>query len=141
MSIFKKNNVPNGYMEANVPEMQEKMQEENPFTEAVEELLTLLEQGKIPEGLDLEAACQEEDFAQLLQELPAYAALRVYKAEQEAKKAKEAAMEELTLAAENRRALPRMTRPNRSLAPQEDYMNMSPEAFRTLEAMMKRNRN
>lgn len=113
--------------------------EENPFAEVVEELMTLLEQGEIPEGVDLEQACQDEAFAQLLQELPAYAALRVYKAEQEARRAKEAAMEELTLAAENRKALPRMTRSNRSIAPQEDYMNMSPEAFRTLEAMMKRN--
>lgn len=145
MSIFKKNNVPSGLMEVNSPEAQQnvqpQMQEENPFTEAVEELMTLVEQGKIPEGVDLEEACQDEGFAQLLQELPAYAALRVYKAEQEAKNAKAAAMEELTVAAENRRALPRMTRSNRSVAPQEDYMNMSPEAFRTLEAMMKRNRN
>lgn len=139
MSIFKKNNVPSGLMEANAPEVQPEMQEENPFNEAVEELMTLVEQGQVPEGVDLEEVCQDEAFAQLLQELPAYAALRVYKAEQEAKKAKEAAMEELTLAVENRKALPRMTRPNRSVAPQEDYMNMSPEAFRTLEAMMKRN--
>lgn len=111
-----------------------------PFEEAVEELLTLVQQGKVPEGVDLEEACRQERFAELLQELPAYAAVLVYKAEQEAENARAQAMEELTQAAENRRALPKMTRPNRSVAPQEDYMNMSPEAFRTLEAMMKRNR-
>lgn len=47
-------------------------------------------------------------------------------------------MEELTLAAQTRQELPRPTRANRALAPQEDYMSMSPEAFRALEAMMKR---
>lgn len=134
MSIFKKLGA-----EAPMEKTQPVEEAKNPFSEAVEELLTLLEQGQVPEGVDLEQACQQEEFAELLQQLPAYAALRVYKAEQEAKNAREAAMAELTAVAENRRALPRMTRSNRSIAPQEDYMNMSPEAFRTLEAMMKRN--
>ena len=40
--------------------------------------------------------------------------------------------------AQTRQELPRPTRANRALAPQEDYMSMSPEAFRALEAMMKR---
>lgn len=133
MSIFKKNELPAETVPAE--------KETNPFEEAVEELLTLAEEGKLPEGVDLEEACQQEDFALLLQELPAYAALRVYKAEKEAKNAKAQAMEELTQAAENRKALPRPTKANRSLAPGEDYMHMSPEAFKALETMMKRNRN
>lgn len=134
MSIFKK--------QAGNPAEEQAPNEvrREPFEEAVEELLTLVQQGKVPEGVDLEEACRQERFAELLQELPAYAAVLVYKAEQEAENARAQAMEELTQAAENRRALPKMTRPNRSVAPQEDYMNMSPEAFRTLEAMMKRNR-
>ena len=120
------------------PVQQEPSQQETSFAQAIEELMELVRQDKFPQGLELEEVCQDPAFAALLTELPAYAALRVYQAEQAAQNARADVMEELTLAAQTRQELPRPTRANRALAPQEDYMSMSPEAFRAWEAMMKR---
>lgn len=67
------------------PVQQEPSQQEMPFAQAIEELMELVRQDKFPQGLELEEVCQDPAFAALLTELPAYAALRVYQAEQAAK--------------------------------------------------------
>ena len=113
--------------------MKDTMMEENPYRAMGEEIARLEAEGKLPEGFDLEAACNDERFIDLLHELEPYGAIRVYAAERAAETARETAREELRREAMDRRKLPRPTRPNRLLSAEEDYAAMSPEAFRALE--------
>ena len=113
--------------------MKETMMEENPYRAVGEEIVRLEAEGKLPQGFDLEAACNDDRFIELLEELEPYGAIRVYAAERAAEMAREAAREELNREAMDRRKLPRPTRPNRLLSAEEDYTAMSPEAFRALE--------
>ena len=113
--------------------MKETMMEENPFRAMGEEIARLEAEGKLPEGFDLEAACNDEKFVQLLHELEPYGAIRVYAAEKAAETAREDAREELRREALDRKKLPQPTRANRLLSAEEDYAAMSPEAFRALE--------
>ena len=113
--------------------MKETMMEENPYRAMGEEIARLEAEGKLPEGFDLEAACNDEKFLELLHELEPYGAIRVYAAERAAENAKASAREELRREAMDRRKLPQPTRGNRLLSPQEDYAAMSPQAFRALE--------
>ena len=87
--------------------MKDTMMEENPYRAVGEEIVRLEAEGKLPQGFDLEAACNDDRFIELL--------------------------EELNREAMDRRKLPRPTRPNRLLSAEEDYTAMSPEAFRALE--------
>ena len=113
--------------------MKETMREENPYRAMGEEIARLEAEGKLPEGFDLEAACNDDRFLELLHELEPYGAIRVYAAEQTAENAKAAARAELQQEAMDRRKLPQPTHGNRLLSPEEDYAVMSPEAFRALE--------
>ena len=113
--------------------MKETMMEENPYRAMGEELARLEAEGKLPEGFDLEAACNDDRFIELLHELEPYGAIRVYAAERAAETARETAREELRREAMDRHKLPRPIRPNRLLSAEEDYAAMSPEAFRALE--------
>ena len=96
------------------------------------ELNDLLQQGKLPAGFDLAAAVQDRAFLRLLFELPAYAAVRVYVAEQRAAHAEQAAMQNILSRLHARQGLPRPSRAD-AAAPNRDYMNMSPEEFARLE--------
>ena len=113
--------------------MKDTMMEENPYRAMGEEIARLEAEGKLPEGFDLEAACNDDKFIELLHELEPYGAIRVYAAEQAAETARETAREELSREAMRRSQLPKSTRASRALAPEEDYAAMSPEAFRALE--------
>lgn len=113
--------------------MKETMMEETPFRALGEELVRLEAEGKLPKGFDLEAACNDEKFIELLHELEPYGAVRVYAAEMAAESAERKAWEELQQAAVERRKLPQSTRSNRLVSAEEDYAAMSPEAFRALE--------
>ena len=113
--------------------MKETMMQENPYRAMGEEIAYLEAAGKLPEGFDLEAACNDDRFIELLHELEPYGAVRVYAAEQAAATAKEEAREELRREVMDRKKLPQLTRNNRLLSAEEDYAAMSPEAFRALE--------
>ena len=113
--------------------MKETMMEENPYRAMGQEIASLEAEGKLPQGFDLEAACDDDKFIELLHELEPYAAIRVYAAEKAAETAMETAREEMRQAAMDRRKLPQPTRSNRLLSAEEDYASMSPEAFRALE--------
>ena len=113
--------------------MKETMMEENPYRAMGEEIAKLEAEGKLPEGFDLEAACNDERFMELLHELEPYGAIRVYAAERAAETAKEQALAELRQEALDRKKLPRPIRSNQLLSAEEDYTAMSPEAFRALE--------
>lgn len=97
-----------------------------------QELNDLLHQGKLPAGFDLAAAVQDRAFLRLLFELPAYAAVRVYVAEQRAAHAEQAAMQNILSRLQARQGLPRPSRAD-AAAPNRDYMSMSPEEFARLE--------
>ena len=109
----------------------------NPFADIANELIALAETGALPEGFDLETACSDADFAALLQEYPAAAAVRIYDAEKRAAEAYQNAMDALTEKLSARNALPKSTRPTRAIAPTPDYMAMSGEDFRALENKIK----
>ncbi len=113
--------------------MKETMMEENPFRAIGEEIARLEAEGKLPQDFDLEAACNDDKFIELLHELEPYGAVRVYAAEQAAASAREAAREELRREALDRKKLPQPIRGSRLLSAEEDYAAMSPEAFRALE--------
>ncbi len=120
--------------------MKQTMMEENPYRAMGEELVRLEQAGKLPEGFDLEAACQDYRFLELLQELEPYGAVRVYAAEKAAENAKAAARAELSQEALRQSQLPRQVRGNRALAAEDDYAAMSPEAFRALESRLRNHR-
>lgn len=120
--------------------MKQTMMEENPYRAMGEELVRLEREGRLPEGFDLEEACQDDKFLELLQELEPYGAIRVYAAEKAAENAKAAAREELSREALRQSQLPRQIRGNRALAPEDDYATMSPEAFRALENRLRNHR-
>ena len=113
--------------------MKETMMEENPYRAMGEEIARLEAEGKLPQGFDLEAACGDDRFIELLHELEPYGAIRVYAAERAAEAARTTAREELQREVMDRQKLPQPIRGNRILSAQEDYAAMSPEAFRALE--------
>ena len=121
--------------------MNKTMMEENPYRAMGEEIARLEAEGKLPQGFDLEAACNDDRFVELLEELEPYGAIRVYAAERAAEAAKEAARAELRQQAIDRRKLPQSTRGNRLLSAEEDYAAMSPEAFRALENRLRNHAN
>ena len=111
--------------------------EENPFLDAANALLMMQEEGALPEGFDLDEACEDPAFAQLLSEFEPNAAVRIYTAENRAEHAYEEAMAVMTEKLNARNALPKATRPNRAIAPTPDYQSLSSEAFRALERQIK----
>ena len=54
--------------------MKDTMMEENPYRAMGEENARLETEGKLPEGFDLEAACNDDKFIELLHELEPYGA-------------------------------------------------------------------
>ncbi|HPF54110.1 MAG TPA: hypothetical protein PLM48_05660 [Clostridia bacterium] len=118
---------------------------ENPFCEAVSELIAMQNEGALPEGFALDEACKDGEFAQLITEFGAKAAVRVYSAEKRASDAvkREADMrdtvtKELTDKQRSRLELPKSRRTNFALSSEPDYINMGSEQFRRLESQLKR---
>lgn len=97
-----------------------------------QELSDLLRRGMLPPGFDLVAAVQDRAFLRLILELPAYAAVRVYVAEQRAERAEQTAMQNILSRLHARQGLPRPSRAD-AAAPNRDYMSMSPEEFARVE--------
>ncbi len=111
--------------------------EPNPFAEIAEALVSLQQNGELPEAFDLDTACSDPAFAALLQEFEPKAAVRIYAAEARADSAYADAMAAMTEKLNAQKALPKATRPNRAVAAEPDYLSLSPEAFRSLEAQLK----
>ena len=108
-------------------------QEQNPFYEAANTLVALLQNGELPEEFDLEAAVQDRAFAELVRAFEPKAAVRIYLAERRASEAENAAKEKMSEQVRQRNALPKSQRTDRAIAPAPDYMAMSKEAFSALE--------
>jgi len=78
-----------------------------------------------PEGFDPEVAYADEGFLDLLREMPAKAAIRVWMAEQRADHAGQDIAEKL----KGRQAIPQSTRPQQTVTPRKDWLNASREDF------------
>lgn len=111
--------------------------QENPFSQIGAELAQLEREGTLPEGFDLQAACQDRNFAELVSEYPAKAAIRIYAAEKRAEEAEKNAMEKLAQQLKVRNSLPRSQKGGGNVSSAPDYMSMSSEAFRSLENNLK----
>lgn len=78
-----------------------------------------------PEGFDEASAYADPAFLELIQEMPAKAAIRVYMAEQKASHAGQDVAEKLKA----RKAIPQSTRPQQPVTPKTDWTQVSTEDF------------
>ncbi len=102
------------------------------FGDIRDALMQLIREGKVPPEFDLQAACSDEAFAELLMEFPPEAAVRIYAAEKRADEAETAAMQRVTNQVKSRNALPRSSKGGAMSAPAINYRDMDGAAFRKL---------
>ena len=116
-----------------------KNSENDPEFEAqVDEVSALMQQGKLPEGFDLEDAANDPALVKLMREYGAGAGIRIYAAEQRAEDAENSAMERMSARVRERGALPKSTRGGSAAPSATNYHGMSSESFRQLMQQMKK---
>ena len=116
-----------------------KNSENDPEFEAlVDEVSTLMQQGKLPEGFDLEEAANDPALVKLMREYGAGAGIRIYAAEKRAEDAENSAMERMSARVRERGALPKSTRGGSAAPSATNYHGMSSESFRQLMQQMKK---
>lgn len=108
------------------------------FEEIAKSIVALSKEGKLPEGFDLEAACRDRAFVDLIIDYSAEAAVRIYDAEKRLAEAESGAKQRVENDVRARNALPKSARANISANPTPDYKRMSAEEFRRLEQQYKR---
>ena len=133
-----KNTMQQRLMSANAAQGQNTAQNDPEFEELVDEISVLVQQGKLPEGFDLESAAKDPELANLMREYGAEAGIRIYAAEQRAEEADNNAMERVSARVRERSALPKSTRGGSAAPAATNYHGMSSEAFRTLLQQMKK---
>ena len=113
--------------------------EKDPEFEAmVDEVSTLMQEGKLPDGFDLETAAKDPALFQLMYEYGVNAGIRIYAAEQRAQDAEDNAMERMSARVRERSQLPKSTRGGSAAPAATNYHGMSSEAFRALMQQMKK---
>lgn len=116
-----------------------KNSENDPEFEAlVDEVSALMQQGKLPEGFDLEDAANDPALVKLMREYGAGAGIRIYAAEKRAEDAENSAMERMSARVRERGALPKSTRGGSAAPSATNYHGMSSESFRQLMQQMKK---
>ena len=116
-----------------------KNSENDPEFEAlVDEVSALMQQGKLPEGFDLEEAANDPALVKLMREYGAGAGIRIYAAEKRAGDAENSAMERMSARVRERGALPKSTRGGSAAPSATNYHGMSSESFRQLMQQMKK---
>ena len=116
-----------------------KNSENDPEFEAlVDEVSALMQQGKLPEGFDLEEAANDPALVKLMREYGAGAGIRIYAAEKRAEDAENSAMERMSARVRERGALPKSTRGGSAAPSATNYHGMSSESFRQLMQQMKK---
>lgn len=108
------------------------------FTNAGKALAMMSQQGQLPSGFDLDEACKDKAFAQLISEFEPKAAVRIYVAEKAATNAQQDARNQVMHELMQRGSLPKPQRGNVPLDASTDYMQLSSEAFGQLERNLKR---
>ena len=81
---------------ANTAQGQTAAQNDPEFEALVNEISTLVQQGKLPEGFDLKTAVEDPELTDLMREYGAEAGIRIYAAEQRAEEAENNAMERVS---------------------------------------------
>lgn len=108
------------------------------FEALVDEIATLVSEGKLPQGFDMQAAAKDPALMELMREYGAAAGIRIYAAELRAEEAEETAMDRVSERVRQRNALPRSMRGGSANAAATNYGTMSSEAFRELMQQMKK---
>ena len=108
------------------------------FEALVDEVSALMQQGKLPEGFDLEDAANDPALVKLMREYGAGAGIRIYAAEKRAEDAENSAMERMSARVRERGALPKSTRGGSAAPTATNYHGMSSESFRQLMQQMKK---
>ena len=108
------------------------------FEALVDEVSALMQQGKLPEGFDLEEAANDPALVKLMREYGAGAGIRIYAAEKRAEDAENSAMERMSARVRERGALPKSTRGGSAAPTATNYHGMSSESFRQLMQQMKK---
>ncbi|HML67464.1 MAG TPA: hypothetical protein PKA81_03640 [Clostridia bacterium] len=113
--------------------------EKDPEFEAmVDEVSVLMQEGKLPDGFDMETAAKDPALLQLMYEYGANAGIRIYAAEQRAQDAEDSAMERMSARVRERSQLPKSTRGGSAAPAATNYHGMSSESFRQLMQQMKK---
>lgn len=113
--------------------------EKDPEFEAmVDEVSTLMQEGKLPDGFDMETAAKDPALFQLMYEYGVNAGIRIYAAEQRAQDAEDNAMERMSARVRERSQLPKSTRGGSAAPAATNYHGMSSESFRQLMQQMKK---
>ena len=133
-----KNTMQQRLMSANAAQGQNTAQNDPEFEALVDEISVLVQQGKLPEGFDLESAAKDPELANLMREYGAEAGIRIYAAEQRAEEAENNSMERVSARVRERSALPKSTRGGSAAPAATNYHGMSSEAFRALMQQMKK---
>ncbi|MEA4913963.1 MAG: hypothetical protein VB061_05295 [Christensenella sp.] len=133
-----KNTMQQRLMSADGARTQNAAQNDPEFEALVDEISVLVQQGKLPEGFDLESAAKDPELANLMREYGAEAGIRIYAAEQRAEEAENNAMERVSARVRERGALPKSTRGGSAAPAATNYHGMSSEAFRDLMQQMKK---
>ncbi len=120
--------MPAGQAQGNDPE----------FEALVAEIAKLIQEGKLPEGFDLEEAASDPELMKLMREYGAEAGIRIYAAERQAQNADNSAMERVSARVRERGQLPKSTRGGSAAPAATNYRGMSSEAFRSLMQQMKK---
>ena len=108
------------------------------FEALVDEVSALMQQGKLPEGFDLEDAANDPALVKLMREYGAGAGIRIFAAEKRAEDAENSAMERMSARVRERGALPKSTRGGSAAPTATNYHGMSSESFRQLMQQMKK---
>lgn len=132
------NNAMNQRMNAAKPAQQNAQESDPEFEALVDEIATLISEGKLPEGFDLEQAASDPELVSLMREYGAAAGIRIYAAEKRAEEAENSAMERVSNRMRERSALPKSTRGGSATPAATNYHGMSSESFRELMQQMKK---
>ena len=108
------------------------------FEALVNEVSALMQEGKLPEGFDLEEAANDPALMKLMREFGAGAGVRIYAAEKRAEEAENNAMERVSTRVRERSALPKSTRGGSAAPAATNYHGMSSDSFRQLMQQMKK---
>ncbi len=133
-----KNTMQQRMMAANGTAKGDTPQNDPEFEALVDEISTLVQQGKLPEDFDLETAAKDPALMKLMREYGAEAGIRIYAAEKRAEEAESNAMEHVSARVRERGALPKSTRGSSAAPTATNYRGMSTEAFRELMQQMKK---
>lgn len=106
-------------------EVKETVQQAMNVQSEIDRIVADVQAAPKPEGFDSQIAYQDESFLEMLQEMPAKAAIRVWTAERKAGQAKQDVAEKLKA----RQAIPQSIRPQQPVKPVTDWTKASTEDF------------